>query len=206
MNYLAHALLAGPDADYRLGGLLGDFVKGPLDRASANLSEKVLAGIVLHRQIDSFAEAHVAFRTSRARVSAERRRYGGIMIDLFYDHFLAVHWARFSEQPLPSFTADVYALLAGSADLLPKKLAEILPFMRRDDWLASYRKRSAVSLALDRMSVHRLKRANTLGGSGAELTAAYGDFERDFLDFFPEALAFADRMRENAPTSNAAPM
>lgn len=195
MNYLAHALLAGPDDDYRLGGLLGDFVKGPLANAGGHLPENVLAGIVLHRRIDSFADAHAAFRASRGRVSAERRRYSGIMIDLFYDHFLARHWASFSAQPLPSFAANVYTLLASQADLLPKKLAEILPCMRRDDWLGSYRELSGVSLALDRMAEHRLKRANPLGGAGAELAAAYRDFERDFLDFFPAALAFSESFR-----------
>jgi acyl carrier protein phosphodiesterase len=30
MNYLAHALLAGPLATDRIGGVIGDFVKGPL--------------------------------------------------------------------------------------------------------------------------------------------------------------------------------
>ena len=55
---------------------------------------------MLHRRIDSFADTHPAFRRSRGRVSAARRRVAGIMVDMFYDHFLARHWGQFSGQRL----------------------------------------------------------------------------------------------------------
>ena len=193
MNYLAHALLAGPDDDYRLGGLLGDFVKGPLSPAPLQFSAAVVEGLLLHRRIDSFADAHPAFGRSRQRVSVERRRYSGIVVDMFYDHFLAVHWARFSTQALESFSGAVYALL--SRRPLPDRLAVILPRMRQEDWLASYRERAAVGRALDQIAVHRLKRSNTLSGAGGELAECYAEFESDFLEFFPAAMAFAERFR-----------
>ena len=62
MNYLAHAFLAGPLATDRIGGVIGDFVKGPLP---AGLDEALAAGVALHRRIDSFADGHPAFRRSR---------------------------------------------------------------------------------------------------------------------------------------------
>ena len=198
MNYLAHALLAGPEADWRLGGLLGDFVKGPLPPGCGPLPESVRLGVVLHRRIDSFADAHSAFLRSRGRVSEARRRYGGIMVDMFYDHFLARHWAEFSDEPLESYTARLYALLAERPALLPERLREILPLMRRDDWLASYREVASVSFALDRMGERRLRPGNLLAGSGTELEAAYAGFERDFLEFFPDAQDFAARFRAQA--------
>lgn len=194
MNYLAHALLAGADPDHRLGGLLGDFVKGPLVPAPAGLAPAVVQGIVLHRRIDSFADAHPAFQRSRQRISAARRRYSGIIVDLFYDHFLAVHWARYSEEPLEAFTAGVYALLAERP--LPERLAQILPRMRADDWLAGYRELAAVGRELDRIGEHRLRRSNSLGGAGSELALGYRDFEGDCLAFLPAALAFAEGWRQ----------
>jgi len=150
-------------------------------------------GIVLHRRIDSFADTHPAFRRSRQRISAARRRYSGIIVDLFYDHFLAVHWARYSEEPLEAFTAGVYALLAERP--LPERLARILPRMRADDWLAGYREPAAVGRALDRIAEHRLRRSNSLGGAGSELALGYRDFEGDCLAFLPAALAFAEAWR-----------
>ena len=166
MNFLAHAFLAGPGPADRLGALLGDFVKGALPGA---LPPDVASGVELHRRIDSFADAHPAFRRSRARVSPARRRYSGIMVDLFYDHFLASHWKSFSDEPLEDFAAGVYTLMAAHEALLPPRLGRILPLMRSQDWLAGYRAPEAVAAALDRMAVHRLTRPNRLAGSGAEL-------------------------------------
>ena len=119
MNYLAHALLAGPLATDRVGGVAGDFVKGLLQPRPAWLDPALAEGVRLHRRIDSFADTHPAFRRSRARVSDTRKRFGGVLVDMFYDHFLAVHWHHYSPAPLTDFTAETYRLLASHLDALP---------------------------------------------------------------------------------------
>lgn len=190
MNFLAHILLAGPAPADRLGAILGDFVKGPLP---CGLPADVAEGVRLHRAIDSYADTHPAFRRSRGRMSPERRRYSGIMVDLFYDHFLAVHWGRYHPQPLEEFTADFYALLAAQPELLPPRLADILPSMRANDWLSSYREIESVGVALDRMAERRLRQPNRLGGAVEELERHYTVLEEDFLAFFTDARLFARR-------------
>jgi acyl carrier protein phosphodiesterase len=202
MNFLAHALLAGEKPADRLGGLLGDFVKGALP---AGLPSDVAAGVALHRAIDVFADAHPAFRRSRARVSAERRRVAGVMIDMFYDHFLACHWTSFHSEPLEDFAARMYRLMGEHAELLPPRLALILPRMRDDDWLSAYRSPDVVAAALERMAL-RLRRANTLAGSGAELLAHYAAFEADFFDFITDARRFAARARAARVPGGAPPL
>lgn len=192
MNFLAHAYLAGESPADRLGGLIGDFVKGTLP---AGLPADIAAGVRLHRQIDVYADAHPAFQRSRERVSSARRRVSGVMIDMFYDHFLARHWARFHASPLEQFSAEMYALMDAHGAILPPRLLQILPRMRDGDWLASYRRAESIELALDRMSL-RLRRANPLAGSGAELGADYAGFEADFFEFIAAAEAFAVRQRE----------
>ncbi|WP_432721350.1 ACP phosphodiesterase [Jeongeupia wiesaeckerbachi] len=192
MNYLAHALLAGPAPADRAGGVAGDFVKGLLPGA---LPADLAAGVALHREIDAFADLHPAFAASRARVSPVRRRYGGIMVDLFYDHLLAVHWARFSpDETLAQFTGRLYAELARQP-ALPAHFAAVLPRMAETDWLASYRDMANVAFALDRMASHRIRRANPLAGAADELRDHYAGFEADFLDFMPDALAYAQQVR-----------
>lgn len=200
MNYLAHALLAGPIAADRVGGLIGDFVKGPLDPLPPGLGPGLAAGVALHRRIDSYADSHPAFRRSRARVSAERRRVSGIMIDLFYDHFLALHWKRVSaqlpvERALVDFTAHTYRLIEAYPEPLPPAFLPVFEHMSSHDWLAGYRDADNVALALDRMAAFRLRRPNTLAGSGRELMEDYAAFEADFFDFLPDALAFAESAR-----------
>jgi len=201
MNFLAHAWLAGPDEGYRAGGLMGDFIKGPVP---ATLSAGVAAGVRLHRAIDSFAEGHPAFRASRARVSPARRRVAGVMVDMFYDHFLARHWTDYQPgEALEDFTTRQYALLAALGPELPARLARLLPAMRADDWLASYREVAAVALALDRMAA-RLTRANPLPGSGEELRRDYAGFEADFRAFIADARRFAEAWRRSRPDLSGA--
>jgi acyl carrier protein phosphodiesterase len=194
MNFLAHAWLAGPEEAYRLGGLLGDFIKGPVPD---NLPPGVAEGVRLHRAIDTYADSHPAFRASRSRVSPMRRRVAGIMVDMFYDHFLARHWTDYHVgEALEDFTARQYALLASQGPDLPARIARILPAMRADDWLASYREVEAVAAALDRMAT-RLTRINPLPGGGEELLAHYPGFEGDFRVFMADAWQFADDWRRS---------
>lgn len=195
MNYLAHALLAGPLATDRVGGVIGDFVKGLLTPGPTWLTPELAAGVMLHRRIDSFADTQPAFQRSRTRASAARRRYAGIMVDMFYDHFLAVHWPRYSLQPLADFTADTYRLIRLHLPNAPDDVAAVLRRMADQDWLSSYHATDNIALALDRMAHHRLRQPNPLAGAGEELLQAYSALEMDFLEFFPQAQTFAAQVR-----------
>lgn len=192
MNFLAHLLLAGEAEADRLGAVMGDFVKGPLP---GRLPADLAAGVALHRSVDSFADAHAAFRCSRSRMSTERRRYSGILVDMFYDHLLARHWSRFHAQPLTEFAQEAYRLLRINTPRLPAGLASIVPYMEANDWLASYAEIGAIGIALERMS-RRLQRENPLGGGVVELEQRYAAFETDFFAFLPEAMAFTAGLRD----------
>ena len=194
MNFLAHALLAGDaDAD-RVGGVLGDFVKGPLP---AGLPPGLAAGVALHRAIDSFADRHPAFAASRVRISRMRWRVAGVLVDLFYDHLLARDWDAHCREPLAAYAARVYAALAAHAAELPPGARETAGRMRDGDWLTSYRSAAAVGRAIDRMSVYRIRRANPLAGGIEEFLADAGGFATDFAAFLPDALAFAEDWRRS---------
>lgn len=194
MNYLGHLYLSPPDEDALLGSLLGDFVKGPItDRYSG----AVARAIALHRRLDSYTDSHPAVRRSKSRVSAARRRYAGIMIDIFYDHFLARHWDEFHEEPLRVFCARVYEMLERRHRELPERLQRMAPSMVRWDWFGSYAEVESIYGALNRIS-QRLKRDNPLVDSADELLRNYTGLESDFRLFLPEARAFA-RERAASP-------
>ena len=57
MNFLAHALLSGEAEPDRVGGLMGDFIKGLLP---AGLPADLAAGVALHRAIDSWDTQTIA--------------------------------------------------------------------------------------------------------------------------------------------------
>ena len=197
MNYLAHVFLAGPRVTDQVGGLLGDFVKGPLP---AGLPPDLAAGVELHRFIDSFTDRHPIFRQSQQRLSASCRRFSGIMIDLLYDHFLARHWSHFSDVPLLRFTHDFYAALDQFQPWLPDALRTIQGRMRERNWLAAYAELSVVGRALDQIGQHRLRRPNPLVGSLQELESHYADLERDFWTFMPDIQRQSALWRQRHPT------
>jgi acyl carrier protein phosphodiesterase len=197
VNFLAHAFLARHDVDVMLGSLMGDFVKGPL---AQQYPSAIRHGLVLHRRIDTFTDAHEIVARSRARIGPQRRRYAGILIDLFYDHFLALHWDDYSSEALDAFTGTVYRTLLARIPELPERLQRIAPNMARTDWLGSYRETQAIGYALERIGT-RLSRGNALLGSQEELDANYAGFEADFRAFFPEVMAFARANADVPPAS-----
>ena len=100
MNYLAHLFLSEDIPEGRIGNFLGDFVKtSPLDQYPLLMRR----GIALHHKIDLYTDTHSVVHTSIKRITPDRRRYAGVLIDVFYDHFLAVHWSQYSAIPLHDF-------------------------------------------------------------------------------------------------------
>lgn len=182
MNFLAHLHLSDGSDEGLLGSLMGDFVKGPLDD---RYPPGITRGIALHRRIDTFTDAHPVVLASKARIAPERRRFAGIMVDVFYDHYLARDWDQHSDVPLTRFSQQVYALLARSEAVLPERLRAMAPFMARGDWLGSYAEVEAIHTALDRMS-RRFRRENALLGSAIELEKNYAALESDFRAFLPD--------------------
>lgn len=192
MNYLAHLFLSPPGEDALLGSMLGDFVKGPLTNGIVQnqYGDEITKGIALHRKVDSFTDAHPVVRDSWKRVSTERRRFAGIMVDMFYDHFLAKHWETFHHQILAQFTDHFYAILVRRHDELPERLQRMTKSMVELDWLGSYAQVDSIDSALNRMS-RRLRRSNALVNSAEELLRNYDQLEQDFLRFIPDAVEFS---------------
>ncbi|UCH53348.1 MAG: DUF479 domain-containing protein [Pseudomonadota bacterium] len=202
MNYLAHAYLSCESSDAMIGGMLGDFVKGSL---AGRYTPGIRSAIALHRAIDRYTDRHPTVRQSNALISAKRRRFAGIMVDVFYDHFLAVHWARFSSTPLKAFTHNYYAVLHAQVAGFPPRLQRVLPYMMRDDWLASYAEVESVDAALNGIArrFQRFARARVLCDGVQELTDNYGALEAQFLAFFPELVQFTHRNRGQSMDSAA---
>jgi acyl carrier protein phosphodiesterase len=192
VNYLAHVFLSHETPDAIVGAMLGDFVKG---RVIDGWSNDVRAAIRLHRAIDRFTDRHPLTLASRALVSEERRRFAGILVDVFYDHFLARHWPRFHPLPLARFTQTIYDALLPRRSEFPERLQRILPWMVRDDWLASYADLASIDAALHGLArrFRYTERAEGLANGASELEKNYAALERNFLAFVPLAQEFAGR-------------
>ncbi|MBK9019950.1 MAG: DUF479 domain-containing protein [Sulfuritalea sp.] len=191
MNFLAHALLAGDDPALVVGGVVGDWIKGPLP---GRLPPDLARGAALHRAIDSHAETHPAFRRSRARVSTARRRYAGVLVDIFYDHLLAADWAALHPQPFADYRHAVYRQVSERFADLPQDAHYALMLMASEDWFHSYARIDGIADVLARMS-RRARRPNPLAGGEAEFLADAEGFRADFQEWLADARRFAGEWR-----------
>ena len=191
MNYLAHIYLAGSSREAVLGSMLGDFVKGD-DYLS--YPPKVAASIMLHRKIDGYTDVHPVVLQSKHRLSPEHRHTKGVIIDLFYDHFLASDWSNYSAQPLKQFAHEAYQMLLNPQTSLPPRMQRMLPFMVSGDWLSGYRQIEGVDGALKGLS-RRLKVPNHLDSAVSDLRRDYGGLKSDFEQFFPQLQTFVEQAK-----------
>jgi acyl carrier protein phosphodiesterase len=192
LNYLAHLYLADEADNSLIGNLLGDFVKG---RPGPRYNDDIVAGIMLHRRIDAFADAHTVMRRSRGRIGSRMSRFSGIIIDVCYDHFLARHWSTYSDQDLAVFVQHAYHVLQKNRLILPDRLQRILPYMISEDWLGRYIEFERIGSTLDRIT-RRLTRGRQFKGAIGEVEKNYADLEKDFLAFFPDLIEFSNRAKK----------
>jgi acyl carrier protein phosphodiesterase len=185
VNWLAHAFLSEPDVEFRLGNLLADLVKG---RDRAAMSPRFLDGVRRHQAIDSFTDSHPLVHRSRARIGPGYRHVTGILVDVFYDHFLALDWTRYSAESLDVFTARLYADLRAFSITLPEEARAGIDRMIHDDRLGSYRRLEGIEATLRRVSKRLLARTGRdleLEKAVSELLANFDGLGRDFAEFFP---------------------
>lgn len=161
---------------------MGDFVKGPVqDGLPAELAKHLW----LHRRIDTYSSSSPAFKLSRQRLDPRFRYARGVLVDIFYDHFLARYWSRYSPQNLADFAQSVYRGLEDCFELLPESLQQQLPRMIEHDWLTSYQHPDVVLRVLQRLEV-RLRHKFPLAEGFAELERCQAELETDFTDFMQE--------------------
>jgi acyl carrier protein phosphodiesterase len=192
VNWLAHLRLAPPEPLLRLGNLAGDFVRG-VDVAT--LDPELQRGIAMHRAVDRFVDAHPSVAAARARLQPPFRRFAGVLLDVWFDHFLARDWERLGPGgPLGPFLAAVHVDLQVHRELLPPQLQRIAGAVARDDWLGSYATVGGIDHVLAAMG-RRIARPTPLAHGGALLRARYGELERTFASLWPELTAFAATLR-----------
>jgi acyl carrier protein phosphodiesterase len=183
MNFLAHAYLSGEDEKLLVGNFIADFVKGKT--ALDKFDPEVKKGIALHRAIDSFTDIHPTVSLSKNRLREKYRHYSAVIIDVFYDHFLAKNWEDYHFQPLELYASHVYRIIDEHHPMLPDTVKDFFPYMVRGNWLLNYSKVEGISRALTGMS-RRTPYESKMDQAPDELVRFYAEFESEFRSFFPE--------------------
>lgn len=182
MNYLAHIYLSGENDLLKIGNFMADSVRG---KQYLNYPEPIKNGIILHRSIDSFTDFHPIYRKSKHRLHAKYGHYSGVIMDIFYDYFLANNWTQFHPVPLEVYANDFYDLLRNNESIITEKTRSMLPHMIENNWLVSYATKEGLEKILYMMD-YRTKHRVAMYEAITELNVYYSEFESEFFDFFEE--------------------
>ena len=182
MNFLAHIYLSGDNDLLKIGNFMADSIRG---HSYENYPTEIRKGILLHRSIDSFTDMHPIYRQSKHRLHEKYGHYSGVIMDIFYDHFLAKNWANYSDKKLEVYADEFYQLLRDNYDLLTDKIQGMMPYMIARNWLVSYASISGLEMILFQMD-HRTKNRVAMHESIIELQQFYTEFETEFQLFFEE--------------------
>jgi len=187
MNFLAHIYLSSDNELLTIGNFAGDGVRG---KNYTHFPVAMQAGIRLHREIDTFTDTHPIVKRSKKRLHKTYGHYSGVIVDIFYDHFLAKNWRDYSDLNLTDYIDDFYKSLIRNLQYLPERFKKFTPIMIEGNWLLSYASIEGIQLVLDGMN-KRTKGKSKMNTATTELRAHYDEFETEFTQFFADLIKFS---------------
>lgn len=188
MNFLAHIYLSGDNKNVTIGNFIADGIRG---KDYKKYPKDIQIGILLHREIDTFTDAHQTVRQSTKRLHKNYSHYSGVIVDILYDHFLAKNWNSYSNISLQTYIDEFYDSLEDNFDVLPSRIQKMMPYMISDNWLLSYASIEGISKVLAGMN-RRTQNKSQMNLAVKELEEFYTEFESEFTSFFDELIAFAN--------------
>ncbi len=188
MNFLAHLYLSGGERNLIIGNFIADMVKG---QQINGFSPEIIEGIKLHRLIDGFTDSHPVVEQSKARLRDKYRLYAGVVVDMYYDHFLAAAWTSYSNHPLEEFVHDAYDLLQDNLSIMPERARFVLPHMVQNNWLAGYARLDNLKQNFGGMA-RRTPFDSGMEAAVEDLEQYYTLFESEFKSFFPALASYVE--------------
>lgn len=182
MNFLGHFYLSQNDPDLIVGNYVADFVKG---KKYMDYPPRISEGIMMHREIDQFTDSHQMVRNGRKRLFGKYRHYSGVIIDMYYDHYLASLWENYSNDSLSVFSNRIYHTIEENWQHLPSQSQYMFPYMKSGNWLLRYQTIEGIGQSLTGMS-KRLNNNSMLDQAVDELHEFYKEFEVEFKEFIIE--------------------
>lgn len=196
MNILAHGYLSNRHLDLLIGNFIGDFIKGDPASPRHQLTPGEVAGVRLHRAIDTFTDAHPDVAAIRGLLHPRCHKYAGAAVDIFFDYFLAINFHALTGEPLDKFVSYFYQTLRNNKSRLPPPAVRMADYMIRQDWLTSYQFRDGIDRSLKGVA------RRTIYPSG--LDTAIEDFDQytnqiagHFAYFWPALVEHCQQTRAN---------
>jgi acyl carrier protein phosphodiesterase len=194
MNILAHGWLSGRNDSVLAGNFLGDFIKGDPEHPRHKLTPAEVAGVRLHRAIDSFTDDHAEVAAVRDLLRPRCHKYAGPAVDIFFDHFLAANFAVLTSESLPRFTRYFYDTLQQNNLHFPDPANRMLTALVQYDWIRHYPTIEGIDRSLKGVS-RRTAFPSGLDTAVEDLERFYGEIGERFNRFWPELVREVSRVR-----------
>ena len=189
MNFLAHLYLSKNNPNIMIGNFIADHIRG---NNFSHFSKEIQQGILLHREIDTFTDAHEVVRKSKRRLHERYRHYDGVIIDIFFDHYLAKNWATYSAIPFETYTNSINTFFAEKAPKLPEKSQQFIHYMIEYNILFNYKYTDGIEKVLNGMN-RRTKGKSQMNMAIEDLRDLDAEFDTDFKLFFGDLIAFSNQ-------------
>jgi acyl carrier protein phosphodiesterase len=190
MNYLAHLALSGSSEEVTIGNFIADHVRG---KQINTFSSGIMKGIMLHRVIDAFTDMHPIVKMGVARLKPRFKRYSSVIVDIYYDHFLANRFNLYSEEQLENFVYRRFSMLRRNYHRLPDRSQEVLNRMIQYNWLLSYKSLDGLQSCFEGLS-KRAKFDSKMEYAVEELEKYYDTFEYEFIHFYDDISSYIKRL------------
>ncbi len=187
MNYLAHIYLSFDQEELLVGNFITDSLRGT---HIGQYTEGIRKGVMLHRRIDVFTDTHPVFLKSKHRFSSAFDKFSGILTDIYYDHFLAKHFSRYSALPLKDYSLQQYTILKRYYGIFPPDAQRFFNYMVSRDILFEYSRLPGIELVLRQLS-SRLKHPCNLHDSVPVMLQHEPEMEQEFFLFFDELVTYS---------------
>lgn len=152
MNYLAHSYLTFSDEQI-VGQFLNDYIP---NKERFSLPEKILQGVILHREIDTYTDNHPIILQAKKIFSPLVRLYAGAFVDVAMDYFLAHDNTINSPIGWKNHSSRVYKILNEHSFRFPENFRIILAKMETEDWLYNYREDWGIEFSMKNV-LHKAK-------------------------------------------------
>jgi acyl carrier protein phosphodiesterase len=193
MNFLAHLYLSQNNKNIMIGNFIADHIKG---NQFNHYNDEIKKGIFLHREIDTFTDAHEIVRKSKRRLHERYKHYDGVIIDIFYDYFLAKNWEMYSNISLQDYANNVYELLTTNHEILPLKSQQFVKYLIEYNMLFNYQFENGIERVLNGMN-NRTKGKSQMNLAIEDLRNLHQEFEEDFFLFFRDLQEFTNEKLKN---------
>jgi len=187
LNYLAHIFLSGDDGSLQVGNFIGDFVKGS---KLNSYPDRIRDGIRLHRGIDSFTDSHEVVRETVAFLRPDFGRYSAILVDMYFDYFLALDFAVYSpDESLKRFSMRFYFSVLIRYRHLPERVKGFIFHFVFTNRLTTYSTADGLKESLEIMARHKIS-ALEPDKTITFMLENHDELRKRFHLFFPDLVDF----------------